>query len=86
MTIAQLSPNSVAASPAYVNPQIKTDQATAMPQVNHDSQKSFHLKKTDTVTISPQALQKLASDGDNQALEVRETGAEKVTETFRGKA
>ncbi len=40
---------------------------------------------TDTVTISPQA-QKLATDGDTQAKEVRESGAEKSSETSRGKA
>jgi len=37
------------------------------------------------VTISKQA-QKLANDGDTQAQEVRESGAEKTSETVRGKA
>jgi hypothetical protein len=39
----------------------------------------------DTVTISKQA-QQLASDGDIQAQEVRESGAEKASEALRGKA
>lgn len=39
----------------------------------------------DTVTISKQA-QQLASDGDTQAKEIKEGGAEKTAETLRGKA
>jgi len=39
----------------------------------------------DTVTISKQA-QQLATDGDTQAQEVKESGAEKASETSRGKA
>ena len=38
-----------------------------------------------SVNISPQA-QKLASDGDTQAQEVKESGAEKSAESFKGKA
>ena len=40
---------------------------------------------TDTVTISKQA-QQLASDGDTQAQEMRESGAEKASELVKGKA
>ena len=39
----------------------------------------------DTVAISKRA-QQLASDGDTQAKEVRESGAEKAGEIARGKA
>lgn len=78
MSMAQLSPNSVAANPAHVNPQVKADQTTSVPQINQDAQKSVEVAKTDTVTISPQALQKLASDGDTQAKEVKESRAEKL--------
>jgi hypothetical protein len=83
MSIAQLSPNSVAANPVHVNPQVRSDQTTSAPQLNQDAQKSVQAARTDTVTISPQALQKLASDGDSQAKEVKESGAEKAAETFR---
>jgi vacuolar-type H+-ATPase subunit H len=86
MTIAQISPNSVAANPAHVNPQVKADQTASSPQASQDAQKFLQAAKTDTVTISPQALQKLASDGDSQAKEIRESGAEKASETFRVKA
>ena len=85
MSIA-VSPNSMNVNPAYINPQVKTDQAISVPQVSQDSQKKVQTAKTDTVTISSQALQKLASDGDTQAQESKESSAEKATETFRGKA
>lgn len=83
MLIAQLSPNSVNASPAHINPQAREEQATTAPQISQDAQKSIQATKTDTITISPQALQKLASDGDTKAQEVKESGAEKATEAFR---
>ncbi|MDD2899474.1 MAG: hypothetical protein PHI31_12265 [Desulfuromonadaceae bacterium] len=83
MLIAQLSPNSVNANPAYVNPQVKAEQATTVPQVSQDARKSVQVTKTDTVTISSQALKKLASDGDTKAQEVKESGAEKATESFK---
>jgi hypothetical protein len=86
MSIAQLSPKSVAANPAYVNPQVRSDQTVSAPQVSQEVQRSVLASKTDTVTISQQALKMLASDGDTQAKEATESGAEKATETFRGKA
>ena len=86
MSVAQVSPNSVNANPAYVNPQVKTEQASSVPQVNQEALRSVQATKTDTVTISKEALQKLASDGDTQAKEITESGAEKATETFRRKA
>lgn len=85
MSIAQLSPNSVAANPAIVNPQVKADQATAAPQVTQDAQKTVQAAKTDTVTISPQAVQMLASDGDTLAVEAKETAAEKASEKLKNK-
>ena len=39
----------------------------------------------DSLTISKQA-QQLATDGDTQAQEIKESGAEKSSETTRGKA
>lgn len=86
MSMAQLSPNSVNANPAYVNPQVKAEQATTVPQVSQDAHKSVQTTKTDTVTISSQALKKLASDGDTIALEVKESGSEKASESFRAVA
>ena len=85
MEIQQLSPNSVNANPVAVNPQVKADQATTVPQVNQDAQKSVKAAKTDTVTISQQALQMLASDGDSAAVEDKETAAKKASEKLSGK-
>ena len=86
MQIQQLSPNSVTANPAHVNPQVKAEQTASAPQINQDAQRSVQATRTDTVTISPQALQKLANDGDSQAQEAKENGAEKASEYARGKA
>lgn len=57
------------------------------PPVQQQQQAKPHQKApaTDNVTISKQA-QRLASDGDTQANEIRESGAEKASETLRGKA
>lgn len=57
MTTNQVSLNSVASNPAYTNPYAKTDQPAATSQVRQDAQKSVQSSKTDTVTISQQALQ-----------------------------
>ena len=64
MEMQQLSPNSVNADPATVNPQVKADQATTILQVNLDAQKTAKVAQTDTVTISPQALKMTAGDGN----------------------
>lgn len=68
MAIASLSPSSVLASPIQVNPQVKTDLQTTVPQVAENSQKSAKETQTDTITISPQAL-KMADDKDAAAKE-----------------
>jgi hypothetical protein len=56
MTIAALSPNSILASPASVNPQVKNDLQASSPQVAQDAQKAAKVVQTDTITISTQAL------------------------------
>jgi hypothetical protein len=85
MSIAQLSPNSVAANPAAVNPQVKAEQVAATPQVNQTAQKTIQAAKTDTVTVSPQAVQMLAQDGDTAVQEASESAAEKNSEVLKGK-
>ncbi|MDD2308162.1 MAG: hypothetical protein PHH91_01095 [Desulfuromonadaceae bacterium] len=62
MSMAQLSPNSVIANPAHLNPQVKAEQATSAPQINQDALQSVQASRSDTVTISAQALQKAARD------------------------
>jgi hypothetical protein len=85
MSITQISPNSVMANPVDVNPQVKAEQATAASQVSQDAQKTANTTKTDSVTISKQAVQMLASDGDSAAREIKESAAEKAGEILRGK-
>ncbi len=58
MTISQISPNSITTNPAYTNPYAKTDQTTATPQLAQNAHKTVQTAKTDTVTLSQQALQK----------------------------
>lgn len=60
MAISQISMNSVATNPAYTNPYAKTDQsaATAQGQMNQNAQKTTKQMRTDTVTLSQQAIQK----------------------------
>ncbi len=73
MSISAISSSSLAAT--YTPPVHQHQQAKA-PQ---------KAPTTDTVTISKQA-QRLASDGDTPAQEVKERGAEKAAERLRGKA
>lgn len=61
MVMAALSPNSVLATPIQVNPQVRTDLQTSVPQVAQDAQKAAKTTQTDTITISAQAL-KMADD------------------------
>ncbi len=76
MAIASLSPNSVLASPIQVNPQVKTDLQASVPQVAQDAQKTAEAAKTDTVTISAQAL-KMADDKSALAKETANKADEK---------
>ena len=65
MAISQISPNSVATNPAYTNPFAKAEQQTAVTQANQSAQKAPQAAKTDTVTLSQQALQKV-KDGQKR--------------------
>jgi hypothetical protein len=63
MAMAVLSPISVLATPIQVNPQVKTDLQSSTPQVAQNAQKADKTAKTDTVTISAQALKKADDKG-----------------------
>jgi hypothetical protein len=82
MSIAQVSANSVTANPAYLNPQVKAEQAASVPQVNQDATRTTQSLKTDTVTISQQALQKLANEGKDAGPKTGENGSQQ----YSGKA
>ena len=74
MSVSGITSSSVAA--AYTPPPAQQTQQAKAPQ---------QTPKTDTVSISKQALQ-LASDGDPVALEAQEGSAEKAGEAAKGKS
>ena len=78
MIMAALSPSSLLASPAHVNPQVKTDIQTSEPQVAQDAQRVSEATQTDTITISPQAL-KMADDKNALAKEAANSADEQQT-------
>ena len=82
MSIYPISPGTVA-NPAQVAPP-STDQPAVTAQAAQTTEKAIKAAKTDTVTISPRAVQ-LASDGDTVAQETKESAADKATENLRGK-
>lgn len=60
MSIVQLSPKSVTVNPAHTNPQVRTDKETATAQANQTAETTLKKERTDTVTISRQAVQMAA--------------------------
>ncbi len=60
MSIAQLSPESVTANPAHANPQVGMDKAATTAQANQTAETTLKKERTDTVTISKQAVQMAA--------------------------
>lgn len=57
MSIAQLSPTIVTANPSYINPPARTETNASMVMSSQNATASVQSSKTDTVTISSQALQ-----------------------------
>lgn len=86
MSMAQLSPISVLANPAHVNPQVKADQVTSVPQVNEDAQKVAQTAKTDTVAFSEHAVKKVVNDVYSAVQEMKEKAAEAATRAAKDKA
>jgi hypothetical protein len=85
MAIAQLSPNSVAANPAYINPLAQADRQVSVAKASESVQASIKQTQTDTVTLSSQAL-KMASQSYSPAEESKESTPQKASERFQGKA
>jgi hypothetical protein len=82
MSIAQLSPTSVAANPAYVNPQVRTDNSTTPIQANQSAQVSVQTFKTDTVTLSRHALE-MSSKSSAAQDESKQSSAAKTYESIK---
>ena len=83
MSMAQISPKSVFSNPAHVNPLARTDRQAAVAHINQTAQAAVDKTKTDTVTISPQAL-KMNSRIHTPAKESREDAAERTAEKGTG--
>lgn len=76
MAISPISTNSLS-SPNVLNPYAKTDQTSTVPQINQNAQKAPQAAKTDTVTISQQALQMASNDSGT-----KETGESKTKQQY----
>jgi hypothetical protein len=84
MELAQLSPNSVAANPSYINPLAQSDRQASTAKASESVQNSIKQIQTDTVTLSSQAL-KMASQSYSPAEEAKESAPEKTYEKVQGK-
>ena len=60
MTISQISAAVAKPNPAKINPLAKSDSSAVAAQANQVASKSVQAAKTDTVTFSKAALQKLS--------------------------
>jgi len=69
MSLAQLSPSSVLANPAYINPHAQTEQKATPAHASQTADVGVTKAKTDTVTISQQALQMSAKTNSKDAQE-----------------
>lgn len=83
MSLAQLSPNSILATPSQLNPLTPNVQHVAIAQASQAAQSSIARKKTDTVTISSQAAQ-MNSRAARLSEEPREDPTERAAERKQG--
>ncbi len=84
MSLAQISPTSVVANPSHVNPQSQNTQLAATAQATQAAQSAIAKSKSDTVTLSPQALKKNAKVSD-QSEETYEQMVERPEAKGKGK-
>jgi hypothetical protein len=84
MAIAQLSPNSVAANPSYLNPLAQSDKQVSVAKASESVENSLKQIQTDTVTLSSQAL-KMASQSYSPSDETKESPSQKSNERFQAK-
>lgn len=78
-----VSPNSFNANSGYLNAKVKAHQSSVVSQVSQYAQKTVKTAKSDTVTISPQALSNLSSNGGAKAQEAKGSGVGKAVTSFR---
>lgn len=84
MSISQVSPNSLATTSPFVNPSAKTTapQSGATLQTNMDAQKPVKSAKTDTVTISQQALQMTSNNNSTLGTTKNSTSSKMQSGSF----
>jgi len=84
MPVSQISPSSLTTSASYVNPTAKTTepQSGAIQQGSQDAQKQVKAVQTDTVTISQQALQKVAEGPAGKPDEAKSSFASSQPQSF----
>jgi hypothetical protein len=84
MALPQISPSMVAADTVHINQVANNDHQATSANTSISAQKTFQQERTDTVTISRKALQKLAAPYSPDE-EAKETPAQKAHEKFLGK-
>jgi hypothetical protein len=84
MSIPQISPTSVLANPADLNPQVQASQSSSIAKAGEAAQKASVENKSDSVTISRQALSK-SSEILSHSKEAKERHSEKVKEQHHRK-
>lgn len=92
MSIPQISPNSVLANPADLNPQLQAAQNSSVTKAGEEAQKAAVESKSDSVTISRQALSKASQiqgppeeTKESRTGKAKEKHAEKAKEKHHGK-
>ncbi len=84
MSMAQLSPNSVVANPSYINPLAQSDQHAPIVKASETAQQTIQKTKTDSVTISKQALM-MSAQTNRPAEETRENEVQNPYEKIQGR-
>lgn len=84
MSMIQLSPNSVTANPSHINPLAQTDQHAPIARASEAAQQTIQKTKTDSVTISKQALM-MSSQTNRPAEEAQENAVQNAYEKAKGK-
>lgn len=73
MAISQISPSSLTTATPYVNPFSRTTEqpAASQQQGNQDGQQAVKATKSDTVSISREALQMIGGNSENKSEETK---------------
>ena len=84
MSTIQLSPNSVMANPSHINPLAQTDRNATIAKATQAAQQTIQKTKTDSVTISKQALM-MSTQTNPTAEEPKKNMVQNAYEKIQGK-